>query len=187
MAITNYQSVCDGSGKKLQGPVPFWYTPNNSSYGPGFALNSGFRIVGLLSTPKYIPQGNRFVSNYVVAAIRSLSGPVSEKFPQNNALMQDLALSYRMISEVVPYGTTYDSFTKSWGNPMVANLQSNLHEVRLTFRWPLAKGANAQGRQVYRTLVGGSLIQTNEPDFPAAWGKPLFFLAPNTYVQAKAP
>ena len=40
---------------------------------------------------------------------------------------------------------------------MVAkNLQTNLHDVRLTFRWPLAKGTNAPGRQVFRTLVGGS-------------------------------
>jgi len=187
LSITNYQSVCDGTGKRVKGPAVYWYTPDNSSFGPGLALSNGFRIVGLLSTPKYIPQGRGFVSNYVVAAIRSLSGPANEKFPQNNVLMQDLAFSYRMISEVVPYGTSYDGFTKSWGNPMVPNLQSNLHEVRLTFRWPLAKGTNALGRQVYRTVVGGSLIQTNEPWFPVAWGKPLFFLEPSTYVQAKAP
>jgi hypothetical protein len=127
-----------------------------------------------------MPVGNgNFLSNYVVAAIRSLNGPVSDKFPQNNAAMQDLALSYRMISEVVPFGTTY--YNQSWGNPMSTNLQNNLHEVRLTFRWPLAQGTNAQGRQVYRTLVGGSLVQTNEPWSPLP---SLFFFQPQTYVKA---
>jgi prepilin-type N-terminal cleavage/methylation domain-containing protein len=196
IAITNYQSVCDNTGKRVKGPVVYWYTPNNSIGGPAFALSNGFRIVGLLSTPKYIPtfnaRGNNtgFYSNYVVAAFRSLSGPVSEKFPQDNALMQDLAFSYRLISEVVPYGTT--SYNQTWGNPMVPNLQSNLHEVRMTFRWPYAKGTNALGRQVYRTAVGGLLQETNEPAFlrpnasvPSQYD--LYFFEPRTYVQAKAP
>jgi hypothetical protein len=67
---------------------------------------------------------------------------------------------------------------------MSPNLQTNLHEVRLTFRWPLAQGTNAPGRQVYRTIVGGSLVQTNEPLVPAV---PLFFLDPGAYVQARIP
>ena len=71
-----------------------WYTPNNSSFGLGFALTNGSRIIGLLSTPKYLPSGTRgfFYSNYVVAVVRSLSGNVSDKFPQTNAALQDLVL-----------------------------------------------------------------------------------------------
>jgi hypothetical protein len=197
--ITNliiYNARCDTTGKRLQTNI-YVYSPNALTSAGGFALNSGSRIIGLLSTPKYIPitfQGRPagFYSNYVVAAFRSFSGPVSEKFPQDNALMQDLALSYRVISEVVPYGTSYDSVSRSWGNPMVPNLQSNLHEVRLTFRWPLAKGTNALGRQVYRTIVGGSLQEANEPGFlrsnpsvPSPYD--LYFFEPRAYVQAKAP
>ena len=83
-----------------------------------------------------------------------------------------------MISEVIPYGT--DTNNLSWVAP---NLQSNLHEVRLTFRWPPAAGPKA-ARQVYRATVGGSLVQTNEPQSPTV---PLFFLDPGTYVQARIP
>jgi type II secretory pathway pseudopilin PulG len=190
MAITNYVTPCDRTGRQKGVKSVNWYTPDKSSFGPGFALNSGFRIVGLLSTPKYIPTGNGFfVSNYVFASVRSLSGPVSDKFPQTNALVQDLAFSYRMIPEVVTFGTSYDNYNKSWGNAMSTNLQYNLHEVRLTFRWPLAKGTNAPGRQVYRTLVGGSLQETNEPGFPPTpnplqpSGYDLYFLQPQTYVK----
>jgi type II secretory pathway pseudopilin PulG len=186
MAITNYQFRYGYSGKPDLSV--FWYTPNNSRFGPGFALTNGFRIVGLLSTPKYVPLGrDRFLSNYVVAAVRSLSGNLSDKFPQTNTALQDLAFSYRMIPEVVTFGTSYNSANQSWGNPMAPNLQSNLHEVRLTFRWPLAQGTKAPGRQVYRAVVGGTLVQTNEPWFPVSWGKPLFFLEPGTYVQARIP
>jgi hypothetical protein len=98
--------------------------------------------------------------------------------------MQDLAFSYRLIPEVVPYGTTY--YNQSLFNLMPTNLQNDLHEVRLTFRWPLAKGTNAPGRQVYRTLAGGSLQETNEPGFlrpipsqPSQYD--LYFLQPQTY------
>jgi type II secretory pathway pseudopilin PulG len=188
MAITNYVTQCNSTGRPTHPTSTYWYTPNNSSSGPGFALTNGFRIVGLLSTPKYIPiivNGvfNGFYSNYVFASIRSLSGAVSDKFPQNNAALQDLAFSYRMISEVVPFGTDYHA--QSWVPP---NLQNNLHEVRLTFRWPLAEGTRAPGRQVFRTLAGGFLQKANEPAFPPNPSQPspydLYFFAPGTYVKA---
>lgn len=184
IAITNYVTRYDRSGKPNPRPTS-WYTPTASSPA-GFPLTSGYRIVGLMSTPKYVPVpgGGGFDSNHVVACFRSLSGPASEKFPQNSAALQDLALSYRMISEVVPFGTSPRA--QSWGSP---NLQNNLHEVRLTFRWPLAKGLNAPGRQVFRTLVGGSLQETNEllfprpdPSQPSAYD--LYFFQPGTYVKA---
>ena len=171
-------------------PVSSWYS--NSSVAPQYLLDSGSRIVGLLSTPKYlITSDSDFVSNSVVAYVRSLSGAASDKFPQTNAALQDLAFSYRMISEVVPYWTNY--YNPSWFNTnglsaaevvarsnlwvVTRNLQTNLHDLRLTFRWPLAKGTNALGRQVFRTLAGGVL--TNDPP-----GQPLFFFQPQTYVKA---
>ena len=122
-----------------------------------------------------------------MAYVRSLSGAASEKFPQNNASMQDLAFSYRMSAEVTPYGLNYDA---SLANPLMANLQNNLHNVRLTFRWPLrSKGQVGQGGQSYRTLVGGILQETNEPGFlrssPSASSPyDLYFFQPRTYVKA---
>ena len=196
IVITNYYTLYRNGT-----PVParsgyHWYDQNNSSHGFAYRLASGSNIIGLLSTPKYIyanaaPDGN-FVSNHIVARVRALSGPASEKFPQTNAALQDLSLSYRMIAEVVPYGTNY--YSPSWisgGNLSLAeavarsnywmvtkNLQANLYDVRLTFRWPLAKGTNAPGRQVFRTLASGLL--TNEP-----LGQPWFFFKPQTYVKAR--
>ena len=190
MAITNYQAYYNSKGTH-QGGHTNWYTPSDSGpragNSPSFPLNSGFRIVGLLSTPKYLPFAGGFFSNYVVAAVRSLSGDVSDKFPQTNTSLQDLAFSYRMIPDVVTFGTTY--YNQSWSNPMSPNLSNNLHDVRLTFRWPLAQGTKAPGRQVYRTLAGGFLQQTNEPGFlkpnsvvPSQYD--LYFFEPQAFVKA---
>ena len=158
--------------------------------------------MGVLSTPKYIYTNalalleGTFLSNHVVAYVRSMSGPASEKSPQTNAAVQELGLSYRMLPEIVIYGTNY--FDPSWVDTrqpallstneiaarsnywMVAkNAQANLHDVRLTFRWPLAKGTSALGRQVFRTLASGPLPGTND----LIYG-PLFFFQPRTYVKA---
>ena len=173
IAITNYMTVYE-SGKPKPPSSLYWYTPLNSSPA-GFPLNSGSRIVGLMSTPKYVPTPHGFYSNHVVAYVRSMSGPASEKFPQNSPAVQDLAFSYRVLPEVVEFGTSILNGKR--GNVMSSNLQSNLHEMRLTFRWPIAKGTNAPGRQVFRTLVGGQL--TNDPP-----GLPFFFFQPQTYVKA---
>ncbi len=196
MAITNYYTQYRNGNPVAARSGYYWYDQNNSSVGFAFRLASGSNIVGLLTTPKYIiAADNDFRSNYVVAYIRSLSGPASDKFPQTNAVLQDLGLSYRMIAEVVPYWTNY--YDPSWvnvGQPglsanefaarsnylMVAkNLRANLHDVRLTFRWPLMKGTNAPGRQVFRTLASGPLLGTNDPNYG-----PLFFFQFQTYVKA---
>jgi type II secretory pathway pseudopilin PulG len=184
MAITNYYTQYRNGN-----PVParsgyHWYDQNNSSAGYAYRLATGSNIIGLLSTPKYmITTDNDFRSNHVVAYVRSLSGPASEKFPQTNAVVEDLGLSYRMIAEVIPYWTNY--YDPVWvSGPggsnfwmVTKNLRANLYDVRLTFRWPMARGVNAPGRQVFRTLASGLL--TNDPP-----GQPLFFFLPRTYVKA---
>jgi len=176
-----------------------WFNYTNSSLGLQFRLTNGFRIIGLLSTPKYVPitsgKISGFLSNNVMAYVRSMSGPASEKFPQNNQSMQDLAFSYRMTSEVVPYWTNY--FDPSWTNYtafptnsleyvarynyslLTGNLQANLHDLRLLFRWPLrSQGKVGQSGQSFRTLASGQLLQINDI------GYPLYFFQPRTYVKA---
>ncbi len=164
-----------------------WYTLTGSSTTPEFPLTNGLRIVGLLSTPKYmLPSGGRwghsgFLSNRVNAYVRSLSGPASEKFPQDNRDVQDFALSYRLTSEVVPYWTNHvdPAWIVSPADLAIANnLQDNLHDVRLLFRWPLrSRGQLGQGSQSFRTTVGGRLVQTNDI------GHPLYFFEPRNYVK----
>ena len=209
VAITNEVTRYNyGAGK---GPtVKYGYALTSSSMSPPFPLINGYRIVGLLSTPKYVPlpfaKPPGFLSNNVMAYVRSMSGPANEKFPQNNPSMQDLAFSYRMTSEVVPYGTNY--YDPSWINYaayptnspeylarynyslLTANLQANLNDLRLLFRWPLrSQGKVGQGGQSFRTLVGGTLQETNEFGFarqdpltPSPYD--LFFFQPRTYVKA---
>jgi type II secretory pathway pseudopilin PulG len=193
MAITNYYTTyVNGQPAATPAPGYHWFTNDNSSYGLVYRLASGSNIVGVLSTPKYIyadPTALRngdFLSNHVVAYVRALSGPASDKFPQTNAALQELGLSYRMIAEVVPYGTNY--YDPSWvsgaggANYWMAakNSQANLHDVRLTFRWPLVKDTKALGRQVFRTLASGPLLGTNDQ-----FSGPLFFFKPQSYVKAR--
>jgi hypothetical protein len=68
---------------------------------------------------------------------------------------------------------------------MTLNLQNNLHDLRLTFRWPLLdqRGKLGPGGQVFRTLVGGCLLQTNEVPSSTPLERTLFFFEPRTYVK----
>jgi type II secretory pathway pseudopilin PulG len=204
VAITNTVYEYDPQARLVH-PVPtyYGYTPTSSSgMSAQFPLISGYRIVGLLSTPKYIllpttPKGIPFLSNNVVAYVRSMSGPAYEKFPQANQDVKDFAFTYRMTSEVIPYGlagTNYHYYDPSWTSDanyaaVVNNLNANLHDVRLTFRWPLrSRGQLGTGGQAFRTLAGGVFQEVNEPAFPrpnsaVPSGYDLYFFQPRTYVK----
>ena len=206
LAITNSVTPYGANGLPAGPTDVYTYTyydstVNGAALSPPFPLTNGLRIVGLLSTPKYFfPPGTNlttvnYFSNQIVAYVRSMSGPAHEKYPQDNASVQDLGFNYRLTSEVVPYWTNY--FDPSWTDynayptntpehtaryvyAMTArNLQANLHDVRLLFRWPLrSQGQLGKGGQAFRTLVGGQLLLTNDV------GHPLFFFEPRTYVNA---
>jgi type II secretory pathway pseudopilin PulG len=209
VAITNWVSEYDGIGKPRSYNFGYNYTnsfQNGAPMSPPMGISNGFRIIGLLSTPRYTPMLTRqtfgFRSNYVVAYVRALSGNASEKFPQNNPQLQDLAFSYRMISDIVPYSEfdrTWTNFTDPLlvGNTneitqrsnywmLVKNMQTNLHDVRLIFRYPyLPNGKTGNGRIVFRTSVSGHLSMTNDmglvnPTPPYQ----LYFFEPRTYMRA---
>jgi type II secretory pathway pseudopilin PulG len=196
VGITNYQTTFNRAGRA--GPttviaftVPMGYV--GSTANRLLALTNGYTIIGVLSTPKILvnASGFGFTSNHVVSVFRSMSGPASEKPPQLNPLMQELALNYRVIADNSGYGTNY--FDPSWTNYgagnlntnvialrsnymfVVRNFQTNLHDVRLTFLWPVyPSGRIGSGRQVYRTMVAGHY--TNDPP-----GSPYFFYQPRTF------
>jgi hypothetical protein len=202
-AITNYSAEFNlNTGAPVAGRT-VGYTYNSSSETPDFWLTNGSRIVGLLSTPKYqnpSPNGvaNNIRSNHFVAFVRAMSGAASEKYPQTNADIQASSFSYRMYVDVVPYS----DFDRTWTNytdptlytpgtnaaeiarrldyfMTATNMQNNLFDVRLTFRWPLdAKGNFGAGRQVFRTLAGGRL--TPKPDAGVA----TYFMESRTYGKA---
>lgn len=147
-------------------------------------LTNGFRIVGLMSTPRYLYfDENHFQSNYVVAYFRAMSGSAVDKRPQQNQDVLNDAFAYRLILENTPYVPIEDSSTNAPDVRYRTILQRNSRDLRLTFRWPvLPNGSIGNGRQTYRLFVGGHLTQTNDVD---AAGQPLFFFEPSTYVQAQ--
>ena len=146
---------------------------------PGNGLTNGSQIVGLLSAPSYTLNGGSLQTNSVVALVRALSGSAVEKAPQDNSTILDSAFSYRMIAEVVsyvPFNTAPTNFsdyppgssawlTASNGMRVANSLLANLHDVRLTFRWPLLpNGETGSGRQTFRAATGGqlALVDTNQ-------------------------
>jgi len=218
VAITNTQTFYLPSGRPAASVV-YGYTLTNSTVGPPppalpqqmspeFLITNGFRIVGLLSTPKYYPvyaPGKQpavfegFYSNHVVATVRAMSGSAMDKAPQNNSAVKEMAFTYRMISEVIPYGSENSAWDPSWINyaafsdwqwrsnyfRYAANLQADLNEVRLLFRWPALPngGLGNEGRQVVRTVAAGPVRL-----FPNPTGNPaynLYFVQPKTFVSAQ--
>ena len=208
LGITNTQTWYPATGRPTA-PIVYKYTKFNSWT---FSINPGAVIVGLLSTPKYVPvyqsskQGQLpmfmgFYSNHVVATIRSMSGTASDKPPQNNPSVADMAFTYRVICEVVPYGTgnwqapynfAWDP-NPNWTNngasvPLLRyanNLQADLYDLRLLFRWPaLPNGALGSGRQAVRAVTAGPVA----PLPPPPYFNPqytLYFVQPKTFVRAQ--
>jgi hypothetical protein len=77
---------------------------------------------------------------------------------------------YLLVSEVVPFSafdssTAFSAFASATASSdtnaiphMARDLQKNLYEVRLTFRWPLFPNGNVgNNKKVFRTLVSGNL------------------------------
>ncbi len=159
----NWYTYTRASGRQpAGGNVPF-----------SFGISNGYRIVGLLSTPKYIDLGGGFRSNYVVASVRALSGLAAEKAPQDNPDVVSGAFAYRMIVENQPLPS--GDGTSAYGK----QLTNNLRDLRLTFRWPLsAQGRVGNGRQSFRTIVGGDVTRTND------LGHPLYFFEPRAFAFA---
>jgi uncharacterized protein (TIGR02598 family) len=115
-----------------------------------YSFNNGADIIGRLTTPNFT---NR-------AYVRSISGPAVEKPPQDNPIIRGGSadpgdtFAYRLICENIPVQTP--------GPDGV--LAANLHELRLTFLWPILPGANGTNvparpfRQTFRTLIAGKLV-----------------------------
>jgi len=92
-------------------------------------------IIGALSRPGTT---NR-------ARVRVLSASAAEQ-----SVNSEVGLEYYLFSTVLPFDS---------GNAL---LSSNLHEIRLVFRWPaFPNGGFGNSKKVFRTLVRGELTETN--------------------------
>jgi prepilin-type N-terminal cleavage/methylation domain-containing protein len=196
-AITNYWTEFDNNGKVINGggAVNNGYTYNNSSVtwplsSGFFVITNGLRVIGLLSTPEFTdilghPTNNVFsggYSNHILATVRSISGPAVEKPPQDNDIIQSDSFGYRLYCVNAPVAMdtnilnlAVNNFSRVYGN----QLSENLHELRLTFLWPVQpNGRLGTGRQTYRVLIGGQIMQTN------SFGQPLYFYQPQNFTNA---
>jgi prepilin-type N-terminal cleavage/methylation domain-containing protein len=129
---------------------------------------SGTNIIGALSTPWGWPpipdclplDQNRRVYR-TQAKVRSISGAAAEKGDTNT-----ITFEYILTSEITPFRTIDPALQPDvlafLTNYPQLNLQRNLYEVRLTFRWPLLiNGTVGNGRKVFRSMISGN-FDTNE-------------------------
>ena len=153
----------DDQTNKVGGPLYFvgeWNGP--------IPLTNGARIVGMLSTPKItgptMAPPAAYSSNYVYAYVRAISGNATDKAPQDNQDVRDLAFSYRMVVDVSPVGTSDLEGIQT--NAVDRVLRRNLTDVRLLFRWPLQRPFVAgqsdpsvgNSRMSFRTQLGGRIM-----------------------------
>ncbi len=192
-AITNYwtrynlNGTVDVKSQNGYGFAAFSFVP---PYPPtGSRLTNGANIIGLLGTPEYTaldgtPLNNIFnvsyYSNHVVAYVRSLSGPAVEKPPQDNDIIRSDSFGYKMICNNVPVAVDTNVFNLATNDPVrIYNqkLTANLHELRLSFLWPLLPNGNVgYGRHTFATTVAGQITQT------IINGRSLYFFQPQSFT-----
>jgi len=206
--LTNYVLVITNAWtdynvrKQVTSSSVYSYTPTNAVPPNLSPLTNGFRIIGLLSTPKYVSigQNGSYRSNFVVAHFRAFSGTANEKFPQDNKDARDIGLTYRVVSEITVFGSpvsgsvTNNAWDQSWANygayqtntlehdsrynyAQYASYLHNLQDIRLLFRWPVLPGGRIAntGRQVYRSSASGTMTRTLDKQ------EPLYFIQSRNY------
>jgi len=120
-------------------------------------LTNGANIVGLLGTLEYGYDHSYAFPNHLYAYVRSISGPAVEKPPQDNQIMRENTLTYRLFCVNAPMPVETNTFNNS---PFARQMAANQREVRMTFLWPLLPNGNiGNGRQTFRTTVAGQLAQ----------------------------
>jgi len=135
--ITNIVTKYDSTGNPQSPLILKGYTYTDStrdgaSTTPLLPINSGQRIVGLLSTPEYMdlngyPTNNLLsggYSNHVVAYVRSMSGPAVEKPPQDNDIVREDSFGYRVLCVNAPVAVDTNLYN-TCSIPMVPPLTIN--------------------------------------------------------------
>jgi type II secretory pathway pseudopilin PulG len=203
-AITNFVTVYDSTGKPENTQTNgYGYTGAfliDSPY--AFGITNNYRIIGLLSTPEFLTSGNiptnnvlsGGVSNRIYAYVHAMSGPAAEKPPQDNPILIGDSFTYRFLVVNAPLATDTNLFGLGSGPPGVLpdqqiysrELAANLHELRLTFAWPiLPSGAvrpDAPLPQTQRTMVAGAIFETN--DLSVTPEQPLYFYESQSFTNS---
>jgi prepilin-type N-terminal cleavage/methylation domain-containing protein len=195
-AIDNTQTYYDNKGAVMSGsPHYAVYTFTNATYdgtslGSQYWLTNGANIIGLLSTPVFTANSypyqalsstfnTFFISNHIVAYVRSISGLAAEKPPQNNPIMVNNTLTYRVYCVNAPVAVDTNTFISSF---LARQLAASQRELRLTFLWPQLPNGNIGNHvgspQTFRVSVAGQLTPTNDN------GNLLYFYQPQSFTNA---
>lgn len=143
----------------------------------------GQRLLGLLSSPRSVTGTG--VSN-TVSWMRAINSTAIDLDPE----ARDVAFRYQVITEIIPYLGYPPSLTNGMNTNFLArlnHLQTGLHEVRVTLRWPLYQGLTSNPdsvrvgskRRTFRTLVAGSLQYY--PTNVAGDQRMVYYFQPSTY------
>jgi type II secretory pathway pseudopilin PulG len=193
--ITNQWTTFNNTSSNAVNSGSDWYNPNGSSVSAALSLDTGERIIGLLSMPKIVSPPNNggggtgdYQSNYVIAYVRAFSGAEVDKVPQTNTTILQDAFIYRMIVENFPYvafDTNVFNFNQTNNQTLAATnsaralamLQGNTHDFRLRFRWPVLPSGEIPnyGIGTFRSMASGQM--TNYSDN----GQRLYFIQPSIY------
>jgi prepilin-type N-terminal cleavage/methylation domain-containing protein len=177
-AITNTWILYNANGTtNTSGVNGYTYTSGPGTVtGPylNAPINCGTNIIGLLTTPEFQglngspnPSSSEYYSNHIVAYVYSISGPAVEKPPQDiTSIMRQSSFAYRMIVQNVPVPLAPPpapgQANATAGEDYNYNMQANLYELRLFFRWPQQpNGSLGPGSQSFRTMIAGQLA----PDY----------------------
>ncbi len=192
--LTNYIDSITISNTFFRGN----YTTYSNAPGPT-GLTNGYRILGLLSSPRLTTSGRTLITNVTTAVMRSISGPAIEK----GLVTRDIAFRYLVTSEIVPFSiyppqetnfpggngfTAFGNLGRNIANSnnwrTAVNLATNCYDLRVTLQWPLITRGKTNfvggGHKTFRALVAGQWLQaTNNPlSLP-----PVYFLQPYHYGQ----
>ena len=138
---------------------------------------SSRQIIGYMSTPKVEPGTTNLLS--LRARFLANSGGQAQKA----STTRDLAFSYLLSSEVVPFTPTPGLTTNVYDN-----LVTNLYEIRVEVRWPVyGAGSNDTNtgnyKQVFRALSSGHLRQEVVTNVNLT-NTALYFFEPSVFAPA---
>jgi type II secretory pathway pseudopilin PulG len=147
-------------------------------------------IIALLSTPKYQDTGSGSETNRVLARVKAITGPASEKGPLTN----EYSFRYELQVEITGGKPLPDGFAASQSTNVVVyneTLGNNLQEVRLILRWPVVQRGNGwlvgNGRKTFRARIAGRYtFETNHTAqvatrFRNTTGRDLAIITPNRF------
>jgi type II secretory pathway pseudopilin PulG len=171
--LTNYveEITIDSNSKKKT-----WVAAWSSSTVPD-KLTTGEQIIGLLSTPKYTPDtGGAVITNIVTARVRAINGPALD---MRNPRTNEVVFRYQLEPEVTPVyaapvytkGANLDQKYQYWTDayltreyPAQLALATNLHNLRLTLRWPVFEQGTSWGvgrnKRTVRSVATGRVTAT---------------------------